>query len=157
MLSAPLYLRLTRRFAYFEHFQQWCFQETAKLERKRKELERGEKLLEQEKSLLNMKLDILKEEYRKLADEKEQFKREKQYHAWEEQKREQKKERKTYESGSTLTMKPELFFRGVGNELMLKKRYKDLIKIYHPDNVAGDTRTVQEINKEYEKMKQLFL
>lgn len=38
---------------------------------------------------------------------------------------------------------------------MLKKRYKDLIKIYHPDNVAGDTRTVQEINKEYEKMKQL--
>lgn len=59
-----------------EHFQQWCFQETAKLERKRKELEREEKLLEQEKSLLNMKLDILKEEYRKLADEKEQFKRE---------------------------------------------------------------------------------
>ena len=57
-----------------EHFQQWCFQETAKLERKRKELEREEKLLEQEKSLLNMKLDILKEEYRKLADEKEQFK-----------------------------------------------------------------------------------
>lgn len=53
-----------------EHFQQWCFQETAKLERKRKELEREEKLLEQEKSLLNMKLDILKEEYRKLADEK---------------------------------------------------------------------------------------
>lgn len=45
-----------------EHFQQWCFQETAKLERKRKELEREEKLLEQEKSLLNMKLDILKEE-----------------------------------------------------------------------------------------------
>ena len=62
-----------------------------------------------------MKLDILKEEYRKLADEKEQFKREKQYHAWEEQKREQKKERKAYESESTLTMKPELFFRGVGN------------------------------------------
>ena len=140
-----------------EHFQQWCFQETAKLERKRKELEREEKLLEQEKSLLNMKLDILKEEYRKLADEKEQFKREKQYHAWEEQKREQKKERKAHESERTLTMKPELFFRGVGNELMLKKRYKDLIKIYHPDNVAGDTRTVQEINKEYEKMKQLFL
>ena len=101
--------------------------------------------------------EVLKEEYRKLADEKEQFKREKQYHAWEEQKREQKKERKAYESESTLTMKPEIFFRGVGNELMLKKRYKDLIKIYHPDNVAGDTRTVQEINKEYEKMKQLFL
>lgn len=117
----------------------------------------GRKTVRTGKSLLNMKLDILKEEYRKLADEKEQFKREKQYHAWEEQKREQKKERKAYESESTLTMKPEIFFRGVGNELMLKKRYKDLIKIYHPDNVAGDTRTVQEINKEYEKMKQLFL
>ena len=45
------------------------------------------------------------------------------------------------------------FFAGVTSELALKKRYKDLIKIYHPDNVSGDTDTVQEINREYDALK----
>ena len=42
------------------------------------------------------------------------------------------------------------------NEDALKKRYKDLIKIYHPDNLNGDKDTIQEINMEYEKMKSLY-
>ncbi len=45
------------------------------------------------------------------------------------------------------------FFRGVRNPLALKKRYKDLIKIFHPDNVAGDKEIIQMINKEYEILK----
>lgn len=45
------------------------------------------------------------------------------------------------------------FFRGVKNPLALKKRYKDLIKIFHPDNVAGDKEIIQMINKEYEVLK----
>ena len=28
----------------------------------------------------------------------------------------------------------------------LKKRYRDLMKIYHPDNQAGDTKVVQQIH-----------
>ena len=44
-------------------------------------------------------------------------------------------------------------FRGVKNPLALKKRYKDLIKIFHPDNVAGDKEMIQRINKEYENLK----
>ena len=44
------------------------------------------------------------------------------------------------------------FFRGISNVLTLKKRYKDLIKIYHPDNLAGDTLAIQEINKQYEEL-----
>lgn len=44
-------------------------------------------------------------------------------------------------------------FRGVKNQLALKKRYKDLIKIFHPDNVAGDKEMIQRINKEYENLK----
>ena len=40
------------------------------------------------------------------------------------------------------------------DEISLKKRYKDLIKIYHPDNLAGDTGTIQEINREYDKLKE---
>ena len=45
---------------------------------------------------------------------------------------------------------------GVGNEKSLRKRYKDLIRIYHPDNDAGDTETIQEINREYEKLQELY-
>ncbi len=44
-------------------------------------------------------------------------------------------------------------FRGVKNPLALKKRYKDLIKIFHPDNVAGDKEMIQKINREYESLK----
>ena len=45
------------------------------------------------------------------------------------------------------------FFKGVKNPLALKKRYKDLIKIFHPDNVAGDKEIIQMINREYENLK----
>ena len=33
---------------------------------------------------------------------------------------------------------------------ILKKRYKDLLKIYHPDNASGDVQTIQEIHREYD-------
>ena len=46
-----------------------------------------------------------------------------------------------------------VFFKGVKNPLALKKRYKDLIKIFHPDNIAGDKEIIQMINKEYENLK----
>ena len=46
-----------------------------------------------------------------------------------------------------------IFFQGVRTPLALKKRYKDLIKIFHPDNVAGDKDIIQRINKEYETLK----
>ena len=48
------------------------------------------------------------------------------------------------------------FFRGVGSELALKKRYKDLLKIYHPDNMCGDTDTVQRINQEFASLKRRY-
>ena len=43
----------------------------------------------------------------------------------------------------------ELFFTGINSSLALKKRYKDLLKIYHPDNMCGDTRMIQMINEGY--------
>lgn len=49
-----------------------------------------------------------------------------------------------------------LFFQGVNNPLTLKKRYKDLTKIFHPDNVAGDTQMLQRINREYESLKREY-
>lgn len=49
-----------------------------------------------------------------------------------------------------------LFFKGVKSPLSLKKRYKDLIKIFHPDNLSGDNEIIQMINKEYEGLKAEF-
>ena len=42
-----------------------------------------------------------------------------------------------------------LLFRGANNPLALRKRYKDLVKIYHPDNLFGDEELAQSINREY--------
>lgn len=54
-----------------------------------------------------------------------------------------------YDSGSDMSV----FFQGVSNPLSLKKRYKDLIKIFHPDNMTGDKEVIQRINREYENLK----
>ena len=45
-----------------------------------------------------------------------------------------------------------IFFKGVTDEKGLKKRYKDLIKVFHPDNFNGDNVTLQNINREYETL-----
>lgn len=58
-------------------------------------------------------------------------------------------ERKAYIGAQDVS----IFFQGVRTPIALKKRYKDLIKIFHPDNVAGDTEIIQRINKEYESLK----
>ena len=58
-------------------------------------------------------------------------------------------ERTSYDSNYDVS----IFFRGVRTPIALKKRYKDLIKIFHPDNVAGDKEMIQRINKEYENLK----
>lgn len=54
-----------------------------------------------------------------------------------------------YDSGREVSA----FFKGVTNPLALKKRYKDLIKIFHPDNLAGDKEMIQRINREYDNLK----
>lgn len=46
-----------------------------------------------------------------------------------------------------------ILFRGANNPLTIRKRYKDLMKIFHPDNLCGDAQIVQIINREYEKRK----
>ena len=45
-------------------------------------------------------------------------------------------------------------FKGINNILVLRKRYRDLVKIYHPDNIFGDEELVQMINKEYIRRKE---
>lgn len=49
-----------------------------------------------------------------------------------------------------------IYFAGVKDAEALKKRYRDLLKIYHPDNQNGDTSTVQQIQKEYDFIKSKY-
>lgn len=47
-------------------------------------------------------------------------------------------------------------FKGVNSLLSLKKRYKDLLKIFHPDNMGGDHDMVLAINQVYDSLKKNY-
>ena len=155
-------------------FRQWQFKEAVELEHKKQEireerreldLERREfekekqefqmqkqlddVRIEQEKKLFDMKWKILEGELKKLAAEKEQIARQRDFYRY-------VSEFQTGAAQDAAVVKGEMFFCGVDSVESLKKRYKDLIKIYHPDNQNGDKRTLQEINTEYEKLKALY-
>lgn len=109
--------------------------------------------IESERHLFEMKWKVLESELQKLASEKEQVEKQRDFY-----KRVQSfNDRKSKRVGTGKNIiSGEMFFAGVGSEQSLKKRYKDLIKIYHPDNLDGDTDTIQEINREYDKLKQQY-
>jgi hypothetical protein len=157
-------------------FQRWCYKESMELERQKQKMkeeryrfdqerrtferEKQEFSLrqksemgqwEQEKHLFEMKWKILEEELRKLAIEKEHFERQRDFYRMVD---EHEKAARNAAGIPRITGEP--FFAGVSDEMELKKRYKDLIKIYHPDNVAGDTEALQEINREYDKLQELY-
>lgn len=102
--------------------------------------------LEREQKLFEKKVMILQNELRRLADEKQQLEKEKT----------RLKEQKTRHQGEASYPSSRIFFRGVNSELALKKRYRDLIKIFHPDNMNGDTISIQNINKEYDMLKNIY-
>lgn len=165
-------------------FDNWCFQETVEMERKKQiikkaceDLAKQQKLLEQERKdffrkkemeerrieqehhLFEMKWKILEEEMRRLADEKLQIKKQRAFFKRVEEYEESMQEdnaQEDFEKEMSGLIGDDMFFVGVKDISSLKKRYKDLIKIYHPDNVAGDTEALQEINREYEALQQRF-
>lgn len=46
----------------------------------------------------------------------------------------------------------DVLFRGADNILLLKKRYKDLMKMFHPDCPGGDTEMVKSLNRTYDRL-----
>lgn len=164
-------------------FREWCFNETVEIEHNRKTLseermqfeaekreferiqleylrrkEIEEKRLEQERSLVEMKLRILEEELQGLASEKKKLERQKAFYSKvQEYEQQSQKSYEDYEDvGYSNVVSGEMFFTGVASKQSLKKRYKDLIKIYHPDNLNGDTDTIQEINREFDELCKVF-
>ena len=45
------------------------------------------------------------------------------------------------------------FFAGCNTKESADKKYKSLVKLYHPDNMDGDTAALQEINAQYTAIK----
>ncbi|MBO4903598.1 MAG: hypothetical protein J5367_00080 [Lachnospiraceae bacterium] len=46
----------------------------------------------------------------------------------------------------------DILFCGADNILLLKKRYKDLMKMFHPDCLGGDTEMVKSVNRVYDRL-----
>lgn len=100
--------------------------------------------LKQDEQFFEKKMEILKEGFSNLEADRKAFEREKETFL-----------RNSRETETSAEEKG-IFFAGVRNQLALKKRYKDLLKIYHPDNLAGDKEIMQRIGKEYEAFRKVF-
>ena len=106
--------------------------------------------LKQDELFFDKKMQILKSGFAQLDLDRQAFEREREQERrkWRQRQTEEEDYRRPLSSTDVGVM-----FAGVKNLLALKKRYKDLLKIFHPDNIAGDKAVVQEINKEYERLK----
>ena len=153
-----------------EEKKRWLFKESLRLEEIRQQLEDERKLIEIQKGLLerqqskNMLLrkqlenqkalfdkqwQLLESETRRLVSEKEQFERDKQ--------RFKDNIIREARRNMSVTSNIGLFYKGVQDMASLKKRYKSLQKIYHPDNEHGDNTLILAINEEYERLSRFYL
>ncbi|MCM1044907.1 MAG: hypothetical protein NC417_05320 [Candidatus Gastranaerophilales bacterium] len=144
----------------------WLFQENMRLENERIQIENEKTQIENEKrevEILNRrttlernrlkeeniffdkKMAILQDGYRHLEEDRKSLEREKKHFAEE---RKLLTERSADLNAGDIG---DILFRSVSNPLGLRKRYRDLVKIYHPDNLFGDEELSQIINKEFQR------
>lgn len=148
----------------------WLFKEQIRLREKEQELEQERHLieiqkgllerqqrknallrkqLENQKNLFDKQWQLLEKETRRLACDKEKFDRERLMY----------KDQIYREARRSMSVavNTRIMFKGVEDTASLKKRYKELLKIYHPDNSNGDKELIQAITQEYEELKRFYL
>lgn len=153
----------------------WFFKENVRIMQARQELEEERRAFEREKKdslrelkkqkaveelasqrlkkdqeLFDKKVEVLQRELRLLAYEKQKLEQEKVVL------KELKAKQQKLQTPPPVPMSAKFFFKGVDSELALKKRYRDLTKIFHPDNLNGDTDTLKNINREYDSLKKVY-
>lgn len=114
----------------------------------KKELQEQRRRLEEDTIFFEKKQRVLEQSFHQLDLDRQKLESEKkQFHRYREEVKNQlpRTRQLEYRQG--------IFFKGITNSLALKKRYKDLIKVFHPDNMSGDNDTLQQINREYEILK----
>jgi chromosome segregation ATPase len=146
------------------------------LHRERKEIQNERRQLQREKRQLSIEMNQLREtveyERKRLKDDEHMLDKkqkiiERSYSLLESDKKQLRDElakveqekinlRKANAAARKEVYATGLFFRGVNNVVALKKRYKELMKIYHPDNSCGDQEILIKINEEYAELKDRF-
>lgn len=133
--------------------KEWLFQENVRLTKLSQELEEQKKILKLEQEKLSGEKEVFKQQkkvleigFQKLAADKEMFQAEMKKH----------KEEQEQSVVLPASFRGPGFFGGVTGYSSLKKRYKELMKVFHPDNKNGDAFTVACINKEYDILKEKY-
>lgn len=163
----------------------WMFKEQIRIQAQRdelnelsRELQKEKKSLEQDRNALNNRIQtaqrrfddnevfmakkqkIIEDAFRQLAIDKKELECERLNLEYEKGKfaRARLNARKSFDAAAfeSSSYGGCVFFRGVDNELALRKRYRELLKIFHPDNKCGDTKTLMQIQKEYENIKKSY-
>lgn len=147
----------------------WLFQENVRLENERKELALSQekfvserikmrqeldelnrktllerKRLKEETLFFEKKMAILQDGFKHLDEDRQSLERQKKQFA-----AEKLSVSRQVSYGPASEEAVGLLFRGATNSLALRKRYRDLVKIFHPDNLFGDEELAQMINREY--------
>ena len=156
----------------------WLFQENIRIENEKNELKQRQdkfireraqfrsemdalnhkmvieqKRIREENLFFDKKMAILQDGFRKLEEDRKSFEREKRIY-------DQSSQNKRSSNGAGYEMTAAIgdfvgiLFRGADNPLALRKRYRDLVKIFHPDNYGGDEELVQMINREFSRRKE---
>lgn len=152
----------------------WLFQENIRLQNERSELENmrdkfiqekvrfrdemdtlnhrmvlEQKRLREENLFFDKKLAILQDGFRKLEEDRQRLETEKR--RLEQTGRNQRERTENLHQGEDIA---NVLFRSAGNPLALRKRYRDLLKIFHPDNFCGDAELMQYINREFQRRRE---
>ncbi len=127
-----------------ERFQEEVQEMQKEMARQNQSLLDMQKKLKKDELFFQQKMEILKGGFAQLAADRKELERERILLDG--------KRDELQRQGNVSSESIQLFFSGVRNPLTLKKRYRDLIKIFHPDNLCGDTKLLQQINRTYETL-----
>lgn len=153
--------------------KEWFFAENIRLSEENEKLEEEKRRFEREKNTVMDELNgkiIMAEFKARQLDEKKRLLEEQlelirqEYDRIEAEKKKIEQERETFEKiksfrrsqGTVTYSNMDFLFKGVRDTASLKKRYRELLKIFHPDNFGGDNSAIQSINKEYERLRNLY-
>lgn len=129
-----------------EEFEKHRIEYDREVQKINRDIESNRKKLETDLIFMNKKQMVLESAYKQLDLDRQRFNREKE---------EFKRIRESFPARRNvpeLQYRQGIFFKGITDEKSLRKRYKDLIKVFHPDNFSGDKDTLQNINREYETL-----
>ena len=116
------------------------------------------KRLKDEEAFFDKKMKILQNGFMQLDLDRKKLERERREFELSKRKRTERTgtSHSSYKGGNSYShmySDVSIFFKGVNGPLALRKRYKDLLKIFHPDNYDGDENIVKAINEEFDRLR----